>query len=222
MGLLIRLVELLIVILPVAGLVMAGLRAWQRNTATRDSIPPVEAAAAYAVADRATTNQLAQWRTITRIIDQHSRTDARWLDYELDYAKLLDYPVMTDMRDPLVTAFHKAKLRADLLRPVKAEDLLDDRESADAYLAAVEDYATAFDAAEAEAIRRGRTDFTQEHRQRIVRARSLMGVASDSSATANERQRAYEVAHRELAGLIALPPRTRAEIERGINGEIGS
>lgn len=221
MGLLIRLIELLIVIVPVAGLVMAGLRAWQRNSGPREALPSAEGPAAPDTVDRSTANQVAQWRTITRIIEQHERTDARWLDYELDWAKLLDYPVMTDMRDPLVTAFHKAKLRADLLRPVKAEDLLDDRGSADAYLAAVEDYATAFDAAEAEAIRRGRTDFSEEQRQRIVRARSLMGVVSDASATPTERQRAYEVAHRELAGLIVLPPQTRAQIERGITGELG-
>ena len=60
------------------------------------------------------------------MLDEHSRTDSRWLDYELDPAKLLDFPAMTDMRDPLTVAFHRAKLRADLLRPGKAEDLLDD------------------------------------------------------------------------------------------------
>jgi hypothetical protein len=220
-GLLIRLVELLIVIAPVAAVVIAAVRTWQRSQ-RRDEPAPIEPdAAVVASAERSTANQVAQWRTITRILEQHSRTDARWLDYELDYAKLLDFPVMTDLRDPLVAAFHKAKIRADLLRPVKAEDLLDDRESADAYLAAVEDYVTAFDAAEAEAIRRGHTDFSQESRQRIVRARSLMAVASDASATTQEREHAYEVAHRELAGLVVLPSRTRAEIERGITGEIG-
>ena len=62
---------------------------------------------------------------------------------------------------------------------------------------------------------------TTGSRQRIVRARSLMGVASDPSATAQEREHAYEVAHRELAGLVVLPSRTGAEIERGIAGEIG-
>jgi hypothetical protein len=48
-----------------------------------------------------------------------------------------------------------------------------------------------------------------------------MGVASDSSATTQEREHAYEVAHRERAGLVVLPSRTRAEIERGIAGDIG-
>ena len=42
-----------------------------------------------------------------------------------------------------------------------------------------------------------------------------------ASATAQEREHAYEVARRELAGLVVLPARTRAAIERGITGEIG-
>ena len=78
--------------------------------------------------DAATTagagnNQAAQWRSLRRVIEEHNRTDARWLEYEIDVAKLLDFPLMTDMRDPLTVGFHKAKLRADFLRPVKAEDL---------------------------------------------------------------------------------------------------
>ena len=44
----------------------------------------------------------------TKLLDQHDRTDARWLDYEVDVAKLLDFPMMTDMRQPLTVAFHKS------------------------------------------------------------------------------------------------------------------
>src|SRR3981081_990993 len=56
-------------------------------------------------------------REMTKVLERHDRTDARWLDYEIDIAKLLDFPLMTDMRDPLTVAFHKAKRQADLLRP---------------------------------------------------------------------------------------------------------
>jgi len=31
------------------------------------------------------------------VLERHDRTDARWLDYEIDVAKLLDFPLMTDM-----------------------------------------------------------------------------------------------------------------------------
>ncbi len=165
-------------------------------------------------------NQAAQWRSIRRVLQEHGRTDARWLDYELDVAKLLDFPLMTDMRDPLTISFHKAKLRADLLRPIQAEDLLDDRDAAARYLAAVEDYVTAFNVAEAEAIRRRRNDFSRADEQRITRAQSLLRVASDPAAAPQERQNAYELARKELDGIVVLPAATQASIERGISGEI--
>lgn len=137
------------------------------------------------------------------------------VEYELDAAKLLDFPVMTDMRDPLTTAFHKAKLQADFHKPLRAEDLLDDPDAAGHYLDAVRDYVTAFDTAEAEAMRRRRTGFSREEQQRLARAQSLLRVASDAGATAQERERAYRLARTELDGLIVLPDRTRAGIERG-------
>ncbi len=109
MGLLIRLVELLIVIVPVAGVIIAGLRAVSRARA-QDGAPTDEAS-------RGGRDQTAQWQAIKRTAREHDRTDTRWLDYELDVGKLLDYPLMTDMRDPLTQGFHRAKLRADFLAP---------------------------------------------------------------------------------------------------------
>jgi hypothetical protein len=215
------LAELLLLLVPVAGVVIAGVSLWQR--VQRSSAPSygVEHEELPSTPSRnAPTNPAAMWRIITRTLDQHARTDTRWMEYELDAAKLLDFPMMTDMRAALTTAFHKAKLRADLLRPAKAEDLVDDRESAAQYLAAVEDYTTAFDAAETEAIRRRRSDFTPEGQQRIARARSLLSVASDNGATQNEREQAYALACKELDGLVVLPSTTRDGIERGIAGQL--
>jgi hypothetical protein len=225
-GLLFRLAELLIVILPLAGMVIVAIRAFgankRRAEESQDSgrarIP--DDPAVTAPTGHNGTNQAAQWRSIRRVVEEHSRTDKRWLEYELDLAKLLDFPLMTDMRDPLTIGFHKAKLRADFLRPVKAEDLLDDRDAAAQYLAAVEDYATAFNVAEAEAIRRRRNDFSRDDQQRIARAQRLLRVASDSAAAQQERQIAYDLARKELDGLIVLPSTTQASIERGISGQI--
>lgn len=210
-------------ILPLTGAIVAAVRAlgaYRRRTDERsrqaDRTPPLEAPAA----DGAGVNQAAQWRSIRRVLDEHGRTDARWLEYELDVAKLLDFPLMTDMRDANTIAFHKAKLRADFLRPVKAEDLLDDRDGAARYMAAVEDYVTAFNAAEAEAIRRRRNDSSRADQQRIARAQSLLRVAADPAAASHERQRAYDVARNELDGLLVLPSATQANLERGISGEL--
>jgi len=124
------------------------------------------------------------------------------------------------MRNPMTERFHRAKLRADLLRPAKAEDLLEDADAARQYLDAVENYVTAFEVAETEAIRKRRNDFTKPEQQRLTRARSALRVAVDSGATQQERERAYAVASRELDGLIVLPARARSAIERGILGEL--
>jgi len=225
-GVLFRLAELLILVLPLAGMAFAAVRAFtagkRRAEETRalDGMARPDDAAPTAPDRLGGNNQAARWRSLRRVLDEHGRTDTRWLDYELDFAKLLDFPTMTDMRDPLTIGFHKAKLRADFLRPVKAEDLLDDRESAAHYIAAVEDYVTAFNVAEAEAKRRRRTDFSREDQQRIARAQSLLRVASDSAAAPQERQNAYELARRELDGVLVLPTTTQVSIERGISGQI--
>jgi hypothetical protein len=216
MGLLIRLAEFLILLVPLVGLVIGAIRAFgaSKRRAQESHEPAGEPP------EPTVNNQAAQWRSLRRVLEEHRRTDTRWLEYELDFAKLLDFPLMTDMRDPLTVGFHKAKLRADFLRPVKAEDLLDDQDAAAQYLAAVEDYVTAFNVAEAEARRRRRNDFSRDGQQRIARAQNLLRVASDSAAAPQERQNAYDLARKELEGLIALPSTTLASIERGISGQI--
>jgi hypothetical protein len=223
-GLVFRLAELLIVILPLAGVVIGAMRAFasnkRRSEEAQDSDRTRMRDAATMPPGGAGNNQAARWQSLRRVLEEHARTDTRWLDYELDFAKLLDFPLMTDMRDPLTIGFHKAKLRADFLRPVKAEDLLDDREVAACYQAAVEDYVTAFNVAEAEARRRRRNDFSPDCQERIARAQRLLRVASDSAAAAQERQNAYDLARKELDGLILLPSTTQASIERAISGQI--
>jgi hypothetical protein len=214
--LIVRLVELLIVIVPLIGLVYGGFKAVSKVRELSDDAPAGEEHRPVR------TNRPAQWQSIVRTVREHDRTDTRWLDYEIDISKLLDYPLMTDMRDPFTQRFHRAKLRADLLRPAEAGDLLDDGDAAREYRDAVEEYVTAFDVAEAEAIRKRRNDFSRTEQQRLSRAHSALRIATDSAATPQERERAFDVARRELDGLIVLPERTRAAIERGIAGELGS
>jgi hypothetical protein len=169
---------------------------------------------------RARTNQEGYRREMTKVLQRHDRTDARWLDYEIDIAKLLDFPLMTDMRDPLTIAFHKARSRADILRPETVDDIIGDRAAQLEYRDAVGEYVAAFDVAESEAIRRRRSDFSAEAQERLARAQHLLRLASDSGATPQERQNAYARAQKELDGLVVLPSATRASIERKIAGEI--
>lgn len=208
--------EFLLLLVPLVGAAYAVMRAISATRGRAEELPVAVAEPR----EHSVSNHAVQWRTITRVLDEHNRTDARWLSYELDAAKLLDFPLIADMREPLTMRFHRAKLRADLLRPSTAESLLDSRDSARDYLGAVEEYVTSFAAAEAEAIRRRRSDFSGEDQQRLARGQSLLRVASDPAATPHERGHAYEVARKELDGLTVLPERTRAAIERGIAGEI--
>jgi hypothetical protein len=213
--LIVRLVELLIVVVPLIGLAYGGFKAVSK---VRDRVDDVPAVGGSPQAQRTSTS--AQRRAIERTVREHDRTDTRWLDYEMDVSKLLDYPLMTDMRDPFTQRFHRAKLRAELLRPAEPGDLLDDSAAARDYRDAVEEYVTAFEVAEAEAIRKRRNDFSRDQQQRLSRAHSALRIATDTAATPQERGRAFDVARRELDGLIVLPERTRAAIERGIAGEL--
>jgi hypothetical protein len=128
--------------------------------------------------------------------------------------------MMTDMRNPLTTAFHKAKRQADLLRPERPDDMVGDRNAQLEYRTAVQEYVSAFEVAEAEAIRRRRSDFSADEQQRMSRAQHLLQLAQDEAATPQERQSAYARASKELEGLIALPGRVRASIEQRIAGAI--
>lgn len=169
------------------------------------------------------TNEESSRRDLAKLIEAHDRADARWFDYELDIAKLLDFPMMTDMRAPLTVAFHKAKVQADLLRPERPQDmqaLAGDRDALRDYRDAVHEYVSAFEIAEAEAIRRRRCDFSEDEQQRMARAQHLLYLAQDDAATREERQNAYARASRELHGLIVLPAPARASIERRIAGQI--
>lgn len=214
-------------VFPLGGVIGGGVRAVaaanERRAERRLERYRIKQQTKVAVAEaagRAKTNETANRREMTRVLDQHSRTDAKWLDYELDIAKLLDFPMMTDMRNPLTIDFHRAKRKADLLRPESVDDLMGDRDAQLDYRDAVTEYVSAFDIAEAEAIRRRRSDFSAEDQERIERAQHLIRLAADSGATPQERQNAYGRAKKELDGLIALPATARASIEQKIAAAI--
>jgi hypothetical protein len=214
-------------IFPLGGAIGTGIRAIaaanERRAERRLERYRLKQEAKIAVAEasgRARNNEESSRRELAKLIGAHDRADARWFDYELDIAKLLDFPLMTDMRDPLTMSFHRAKQRADLLRPERPDDLVGDRGAQLEYRDAVHEYISAFEIAEAEAIRRRRSHFSEDEQQRLARAQNLLHLAQDEAATLEERQNAYARARKELDGLIVLPARARASIERRIAGQI--
>jgi hypothetical protein len=74
-----------------------------------------------------------------------------------------------------------------MLRLVKVEDLLGDRDARLGYRDAVQDYVTAFDVAEAEAIRRPRSDFSPQHSSGLLHAPKSaapgVGLRGDTAGT---------------------------------------
>ncbi|MFJ3956649.1 hypothetical protein [Arthrobacter sp. NPDC090010] len=151
---------------------------------------------------------------LSRVLSEHDSINSRWLEYELDVAKMIDFPGMSDVREPLTVEYLKAKRRADSLRPVPGEELPD--EEFQAYRDAVLAYGHAFDVAERNAQRIKDSAFSPEEREHLARARQLLNIAVDPGATAPERQAAYRRVRKELDGLIAVPQTAFASLERQI------
>ncbi|MGI6879890.1 hypothetical protein [Microbacterium sp. gxy059] len=156
---------------------------------------------------------------LRRLMETHDEVARRWLEYELDPAKLIAFPTMSDGRDPLTAAFLRAKKVADAARPSSPEARID-AESYAEYRDAVHDCEVAFDVAEQEARRIRDTGFTESERKRLTRAQQLLNVAVDQSATAAERQTAYRRVKEELDGLLVLSDAATRDLERRVAGEI--
>lgn len=156
---------------------------------------------------------------VQRMLAEHGETKRRWLSYELDVAKLIDYPLMSDMRESLTVELHRTMRHADALKPDRPKELLDPERFV-AYRSAVQDFALAFEAAEREARRRRTSDFTDSEREVLARAKQLLALAEDRGATSAERQTAYRRAMRELEGLIAVPEVASEALEQRIAGAL--
>src|SRR6476659_2561844 len=134
-------------VFPLGGMVGGGVRAVaaanERRAERRLERYRIKQQTKIAVAEasgRGKVDEATARRDTTTLLERHDRTDARWLTYEVDVAKLLDFPMMTDMRQPLTVAFHKARSRADLLRPITVDDAVADRNAMLDYRDAVHEY----------------------------------------------------------------------------------
>jgi hypothetical protein len=138
-----------------------------------------------------------------RAMAAHDAITARWLEYELDVAKMISFPAMSDGRQPLTAAFLRAKKVADRMRPASA-DARTPAEQLVEYENAVTDYEVAFEVAERDARRIKDSSFSAHERKRLDVAQQLLTVAIDQAATPAERQVAYKRVREELDGLISL------------------
>ena len=140
---------------------------------------------------------------LERLFAAHDSVTARWLEYELDVAKLIAFPAMSDGRQPLTAAFLRAKKIADGLRPASVKARIT-KDQLTEYRNAVTDFEVAFDVAERDARRLRDSSFSVGERKRLDTAKQLLSVAIDQAATPAERQLAYRRVREELDGLILL------------------
>lgn len=202
-------------VFPLSAVVGGGAQAWERAAKRRHKrrLETIRAKAAVQAA-KASARSVAPRPTgaaaesdvraaVQRVLDAHDTVTRRWLDYELDVAKLIAFPAMSDGREPLTAAFLRAKKVADGLRPASADARISAADLT-AYRDAVTDAEVAFDVAERDARRQRDRSFSETERRRLGTAQRLLNVAVDEAATPAERRSAYERVRAELDGLIAV------------------
>ncbi|HET6302227.1 hypothetical protein [Microbacterium sp.] len=181
-------------------------------------IPAVGAAATASAPSKASAESMTA--ELERLFAEHDATTARWLEYELDVAKLIAFPAMSDGRQPLTAAFLRAKRVADGLRPASSKARITPEQLAE-YRNAVTDYEVAFDVAERDARRLRDSSFSADERKRLDTAKQLLTVAIDQAATPAERQLAYRRVREELDGLILLSDEAIEVLEKKVMLELG-
>ncbi|WEK61676.1 MAG: hypothetical protein P0Y60_02625 [Candidatus Microbacterium colombiense] len=226
------------IIFPIMGVAGGAAKAWERNSKRRHErrletlrmkaqlkTAEIEARGLTQQAKRRgpsiidTTASVAPNDLLVRLFAEHDEITAHWLDYELDVAKLIAFPAMSDGRQPLTAAFLRAKKKADALRPPSAEAKVSEQQVGE-YLQAVGDYAVAFEIAERDARRLRDSTFTEPERKRLDRAQQLLKVAVDESATQAERNIAYKRVREELDGLILLSDDAVTVLEKQVAREL--
>ena len=182
------------------------------------SLPPVTASTATQISAPAEARD-TQTTQLERLFATHDSVTARWLEYELDVAKMIAFPAMSDGRQPLTAAFLRAKRIADGLRPASSKARLT-REQLAEYRNAVADFEVAFDVAERDARRLRDSSFSEVERKRLDTAKQLLTVAIDEAATPAERQLAYRRVREELDGLISISDEAIEVLEKKVMLEI--
>jgi hypothetical protein len=223
-------------IFPIMGMAGGAAKAWEQGAKRRHErrletlrlkgeLKAAELAARGQVAPKkwpreiASDAQVSSNQLLERLFQEHDEITARWLDYELDVAKLIAFPAMSDGRQPLTAAFLRAKKTADALRPSSADAKVSEQHVSE-YLDAVGNYAVAFEIAEKEARRLRNSTFSEAERKKLDRAQKLLKVAVDESATQAERNVAYKRVREELEGLIVLSDQAVEVLEKQVAREI--
>lgn len=157
---------------------------------------------------------LLKWKDV---VDRHETLLKEWASYELDPVRILDLPLMSDMREPNTIEFHKAMRTAKYLKPTDLKSASYKSPFQSDYANAVDALDNAFHIAEVEAKRVRWNKFSNGERKRLQTAKNLLSLAMNSAATDSERQSAYKRMQKELEGLIVMPKATVLALEKKVN-----
>lgn len=161
-----------------------------------------------------TSMNVAQWKELVARFDTIT---TEWASYELDPVKILDFPLLSDMRESNTINFHNSLRKAKHLKPADVRKMTELDAVSSPFAKAVEDLENAFHTAETEAKRVRWSNFTPDERKRLQTAKNLLNLAMDGGATDSERQAAYKRMQKELDGLIVVPKATLLALEKKVS-----
>lgn len=147
------------------------------------------------------------------LMARHDDIRKAWALYELDPMMMLDYPVLSDMREKVTVNLHAALRKANTLRPADAHIAVSQGLRSERYEEAVEALETAFHVAENEAKRIQWNQFSADEQKRLMTAKNLLSFVLDANGSEFERQAAYKRLAKEINGLIVLPDMTLKSLE---------
>lgn len=160
----------------------------------------------------------AKKKAIVAPVDEWALLTARlnavkkeWGSYELDPAKVLSYPALTNMGVQATADFHKALRMADHLQASKVKKGVS--ASGSPFEKAVLDVEHQFDVMISEARRMKWNNFTDKEKANLRKAQNLLNIAVNSASSEHERQVAYKQLLKEIEGIVVFRKATVLELE---------
>lgn len=149
-----------------------------------------------------------EWALLTARLNAVKK---EWGSYELDPAKVLSYPALTNMGVKSTADFHKALRIANHLQASKVKKGVP--ASGSPFEKAVLDVEHQFDVMISEAKRMKWNNFTEKEKSNLRKAQNLLNIAVNSASSEHERQVAYKQLLKEIEGIVVFRKATVLELE---------
>lgn len=189
-------------------LIFAAQHLWQRSRVHREKMAH-KAEEARREAERKADQRARAEALWSKSLNQAEALEEEWLSYQTDLQKILSFPLMTDMGEPLVEQASRHYLDMVALREDKPPQTVT---PSSPFPFAVRTFQASLEAAEREAHKVRSSRFTSEERKKISRAKRLLAQAEGTNHV-EEREVAYRQAIKTLDGLVSIPRQAIAVIE---------